>query len=79
MLSSYPKALSKTSTQGEHSVFGSLGSLHRWLATTEDDHQIRRRLKVLVARGESTNYTVTTYTSDIKVAASACVWLLTCG
>ncbi|MEW5309958.1 MAG: hypothetical protein WDW38_001797 [Sanguina aurantia] len=45
-------------------------SCDRWLATTEDDHQIRRRLKVLVARGESTNYTVTTYTSDIKGAGT---------
>lgn len=57
-------------------MLGSLESLHRWLATTEDDRQIRRRLKVLAAGGESTNYTVTTYTSDIKVCARVLVFAI---
>ncbi len=38
----------------------------RWLAKDEDDGQLRRRLKVSAAGGATTDYRVTTYTSDIR-------------
>lgn len=41
----------------------------RWLAVDEDDGQIRRRLK-LERGGETTNYLVKVFTSDIKGAGT---------
>ena len=42
----------------------------RWLAVDEDDGLIRRRLTAMTVGGESTNYRVVTYTSDVRGAGT---------
>ena len=42
----------------------------RWFATDEDDGLIRRRLTALTVGGESTNYRIVTYTSDVRGAGT---------
>lgn len=42
----------------------------RWLAKDEEDGLIKRRLAVSEVGGATTNYRVTTYTSDLRGAGT---------